>query len=77
MSLSPECMASAQSATLSPLPVVVATRKKMMQLLSMMKSFVFHDCREENDLMLLWGVDSPIYTTIDTHDLHIHKQGTS
>ena len=62
---------------MSPLPVAVATKKRMIQLHPMVRSCVLSNCRENSELMLfLCGVEIPIFTTVDTQDLHIHEQDT-
>ena len=61
---------------MSLLPVAVATKKRMIQLHPMVRSCVLSNCRENSDLMILCGVDNPIFTTVDSQDLHIHEQDT-
>ena len=62
---------------MSHLPIAVATRKRIIQLHPMVKSSILSDCTDNSDRMILRDVDIPIFTTIDSHDLHIHEQGTS
>lgn len=56
-----------KSATVSPLPVVVTTRKRIVQHQPMVRSGVLSDCREDSDLILLWSSEhSCIYHQILT-----------
>lgn len=63
-------------ATVRPLPITAATRKRMIPFHPMVRSCVLRVCGEDSGFMVLLGVDTPIFTTIDSHDLHIHEQGT-
>ena len=66
-----------KSATVSHLPVAVATRKRMIQLHHMVMLSMHSNCRDDSDLIFLRGVDICIFTTLVSHDMHIHEQGTS
>ena len=64
------------SSSLEPwnqLPVADAMRKKIIQLHSMVKAYVFSESGEDTDQKLLWDVDIPVLIIIDPHVLYIHE----
>ena len=63
-------------ATVSPLPVAVATKKRMIELHPMVRSVCSVTVARMVIICFLCGIDNPIFTTVDSQDLHIHEQDT-